>query len=77
MKVRVFAPSYCSFEFVDDDNYMELKEGATLQDVLRNLKIPVHLRPITICMVNYQKVRKNTTLKEGDVVSFLAPLAGG
>lgn len=77
MKVRVFAPSYCSFALVDDDNYMELKEGATLQEVLRNLKIPVHLRPITICMVNYQKVKKHTVLKEGDVISFLAPLVGG
>lgn len=77
MKVRVFAPGFCNFENIDDANFMELEEGSTLHEVYRNLKIPFHLRPIMICMVNYHRVKKSTVLKEGDVISFLAPLAGG
>jgi len=56
---------------------MELEEGACLREVYRHLKVPPPLRPVLVCMVNYERVRRSTPLKDGDVVSFLTPLAGG
>jgi molybdopterin converting factor small subunit len=77
MKVKVYAPAFCSFDHLDDDNVMELPEGATLNDVFQRLKIPLPLRLFPIYTVNYEKAYLGTRLKDGDVVSFLTPLAGG
>lgn len=77
IKVKVYAPAFSSFQHLDDDNFMELSEGATLNDVFRCLKIPLPLRPFLVCTVNYEKAGLNTPLDNGDVVSFLTPLAGG
>ncbi|MBP8031620.1 MAG: MoaD/ThiS family protein [Acetobacterium sp.] len=41
------------------------------------MKIPLVLQPLVICQVNYQRVKLNTQLKDGDVISFMLPLAGG
>lgn len=77
MKVKVYAPALCSYDKLDENSLMELKEGSTLNDAMKNLAIPLPLRPFIICMVNYKKVKLNTPLNDGDVISFLTPLAGG
>jgi molybdopterin converting factor small subunit len=77
VKVKVYAPAFASFQHLDDDSSMKLPEGATLNDVFRRLKIPLPLRPFLVYTVNYEKAGLNTPLNNGDVVSFLTPLAGG
>jgi molybdopterin converting factor small subunit len=77
MKVKVYAPGFCSYEKLDEDNMMELKEGSTLNDVLKNLSIPLPLRPLLLPMVNYKRVKLNAVLNDSDIISFFAPLAGG
>jgi len=56
---------------------MVLPPGARLFTVYRRLKIPLVLQPLVICNVNYQRMKLNTQLKDGDVISFMLPLAGG
>ena len=56
---------------------LDLPPGARLVSVYRRLKIPLVVQPLVICLVNYQRVKLNTQLKDGDVISFMLPLAGG
>jgi molybdopterin converting factor small subunit len=77
MRVRVFAPAFLDLGAVDDDGYMELEEGSSLNDVYKRLKVPLPLRPILFCTVNYGRERLGVKLKDGDCVSFITPIAGG
>ncbi|WP_373481945.1 MoaD/ThiS family protein [Acetobacterium sp.] len=56
---------------------MLLPPAARLFTVYRRLKISLVLQPLVICYVNYQRVKLNTQLKDGDVISFILPLTGG
>ncbi len=77
MKVKIYASGFCSFEHVDEDGFMNLPEGASLNDVYKKLRVPFLFRKVLFASVNYEHVRLNTKLKDGDIVSLLAPLAGG
>jgi molybdopterin converting factor small subunit len=77
MKVRVYAAAFCNLETIDKDGYMELPEGAGLNDVYRRLEVPWLLRRIVFATVNYRKAGVETKLEDGDVVSFLSGLGGG
>jgi molybdopterin converting factor small subunit len=77
MVIKVYAPGYCSFEHIDEDGFMTLPEGASLNDVYKRLRIPFLMRKVLFASVNYEQVKLGTKLKDGDVVSLLAPLAGG
>ncbi len=77
MKVKVSAPPFCSFEHIDENGYMLLPEGATLNDVYKKLHVPLLMRKILLSSVNYERVKLRTTLKDGDVVSFIALMSGG
>lgn len=77
MKVKVYAPAFCSFEDIDEKGCMTLPEGASLNDVYKKLRVPFLLRKLLLASVNYNRVKLRTELKDGDVVSFIAPLAGG
>jgi molybdopterin converting factor small subunit len=77
MKVKVYAPAFCSFKHIDEDGNMVLPDGASLNDVYKKLRVPLPFRKLLFSAVNYRRVKLNTQLKDGDVVSFLAPLSGG
>ncbi len=77
MKIRVYAASFCSFEDIDKDGYMELPEGALLEDLYKRLQVPWLFRRAVIATVNYKKVGLKTRLQDGDVVSFFSALGGG
>ncbi|MBW2270296.1 MAG: MoaD/ThiS family protein [Deltaproteobacteria bacterium] len=77
MNVKVYASGFCSFKHIDEEGIMSLPEGASLNDVYKRLRIPLPFRKILFASVNYEQVRLNTKLKDGDVVSLLSPLAGG
>ncbi len=77
MKVRVYAPTFCSFKHVDEDGYMTLPDGATLSDVYKKLGIPLVFRRLVFSSVNYKREEMNAKLKDGDVISFLLPFSGG
>ena len=77
MKVQVYPPPFASLTVLDEDGMMVLPPGTRLFTVKPRLKIPLVLQPLVICQVNYQRVKLNTQLKDGDVISFMLPLAGG
>ena len=77
MKIKVYAPSFCDHSAVDESGTMELPDDSTVKEVYRKLKIPILYRPILVCAVNHEVVKSSQKLKDGDVVNFLMPLAGG
>jgi sulfur carrier protein ThiS len=54
---------------------IEVREGATVRDVLSQLGIPQDLP--NILLVNGRQAPEETVLKDGEVVSVFPPLAGG
>lgn len=77
MKIKVYPGPFCNQDVLDEDGFLNLEEGSTLTDVYKKLKFPFPLRSMGLCMVNYEKVKMSTKLKDGDTVSFFTPLAGG
>jgi len=77
VRVQVYPPPFANLTDLDEDGMMVLSPGARLSTVYRRLKIPLVLQPLLICHVNYQRVKLSTQLKDGDVISFMLPLAGG
>ena len=77
MKVKVYAPSFCDLSAVDEEGYMFLKEGSTVNALYKKLKVPLALRPFMICSVNYEPAKWTQKLKDGDTVSMLTPVSGG
>ncbi|MBW2421766.1 MAG: MoaD/ThiS family protein [Deltaproteobacteria bacterium] len=77
MNVKVYTSGIGSGEHIDEDGFMSLPEGASLNDVYKRLRIPFLFRKVLFAAVNYEHVRLNTKLEDGDVVSLLAPRAGG
>lgn len=77
MKTRVYAPPFIKANALDEDGFLELRQGAVLRDVYKKLKIPIFFRRIIVCTVNYEKAKMDTVLFENDIISFITPLAGG
>lgn len=77
IRIKVYAPAFVDRTALDPLGYMELADGATLGHVYKKLRVPLLLRPVLYCTVNYDRVKMNTALKDGDTVSFLAPISGG
>ena len=75
--MRVFAPSFFNLSALDDDGYVLLPEGADVNGLLKELKVPFPLRPLAFYTVNSRRAKMRDKLKEGDVVSILAITAGG
>jgi len=77
VNVKVYASGFCNYEHIDPEGFMTLPEGACLNDVCKRLGIPFLLRKVLFTSVNYEHVKLNTRLRDGDVVSVIAPRAGG
>ena len=77
IKIKVYAPPFCSFKHIDESGYMTLPDGAVLNNVYKKLRIPFPFRKIMFASVNYKGSGLKEKLKDGDVVSFFSSLAGG
>lgn len=77
MKVKVYPGPYCKTDALDEDGFIYLEEGSTLADLYKKVKYPIYLRGVGLCVVNYTKAKLDTELKDGDIVSFFAPMSGG
>lgn len=77
MKIKVYPGPFCDSSILDEDGCVEMAAGAVMADLLAMLKCPVPMRWLKLYMVNYQKAGPDTPLKEGDIVSIIAPIAGG
>ena len=74
MKVRVklFATLR---KFGPEEQEMELPENASVEDVIRLLKLPEKIPILRI--VNGEHRNLKHTLKEGDEIALFPPIAGG
>jgi molybdopterin converting factor small subunit len=77
IRVKVYAPAFCSFKLVDENGYMTLPDDGLVGYVYENLRIPSTFKKIMIASVNEQRVDLEAILKDGDVVSFFSGLVGG
>ena len=77
MKIKVYPGPFCDTSVLDEDGFIDMKEDAVLSDLLKRLKYPFPMRLLKLYLVNYQRAGLDTPLKEGDIVSIIAPIAGG
>ena len=77
MKIRVTAAPFCDHSLIDESGCMQIKDGASLNELYRLLKIGFVLRPLLLTTVNYDRARPSKRLSEGDEVSIFWPLSGG
>lgn len=77
MKIRVYAPPFLDHSCIDQNGMIEVDSGAALADVYKKLRVPLVLKPILFCSVNYEKARPDRKLAEGDTVSIYFPMTGG
>jgi molybdopterin converting factor small subunit len=77
IRVKVYAPSWCDIEVLDERGWIDLPEGSTLADVLKQIKMPKFAAKVLLAAVNSEKKPLDTVLEDGDMVSFFAMMAGG
>lgn len=78
MKVKVYAPMGSSNVLgMHEDNTVDLPDDATVGDVYKILTIPSSLSTLFICTVNNRSKEMSTPLKDGDIIRFTYPYAGG
>ena len=73
MKFRKYLPAGAS----DGKAIISLTEGSTLEDLRTTLSIPVEVQGGAVINGISCGVDNSQVLKEGDVVSFFSPVAGG
>jgi molybdopterin converting factor small subunit/DNA repair ATPase RecN len=77
MQVKVYPLPFLNDDALDEMGNLEVPTGATLRDVYKKLQVPLLLRPVLLCSVNYEKSSLDRVLQEGDVISFFFPITGG
>jgi molybdopterin converting factor small subunit len=77
MRIRVYAPRFADHSQIDDGGFVSLPEGATLNDLLKRLRVPLRFAAVLFCQVNYERALLSRVLRDGDTVGFLALVSGG
>jgi len=68
---------YLPPESINEKAAMSLDEGSTLENLMHILGIPMDKTRIVVINGISHGVDNRTTLAEGDIVSFFAPVGGG
>jgi len=77
IKVKVYAPPFLNLSHMDENGYVTLKEGSTVNSLYKMLGIPFPLRSWIKCYINHRPAKKKTPLHQGDTVSIFGLIAGG
>jgi molybdopterin converting factor small subunit len=77
IKVKVYAPGFINHEIIDQNGFVELAEDDSVRVLFKKLKVSPLARLIVTTFVNYEPVKMNSKLKDGDVISLMFPVAGG
>ncbi len=75
--VKMYAPAFVDHSQIAEDGSVRLVEGATLNDLFSQLKLPLPLRFLFFFKVNYERPGWNMRLNDGDIITFLFPVTGG
>ena len=77
MRIRVYAPRFADHTKIDDDGFVTMTDGATLNDLLKALRVPFRFGAVLFCLVNYERAPLSRVLRDGDTVGFLTLVSGG
>ena len=77
MRVRVYLPPLADSTVQDEQGMVELPDGATLDTLLRRLRLPFRRGVARLCMLNHRPASLADPLADGDVVSFFSLFSGG
>ena len=77
MKIKVFPPPGGKRDCLDERGWAEVPEGSTISDVLKMIHCSKLKAKVLLCSLNGERVDLDTTLKDGDVIGFFAPVSGG
>jgi len=77
LKIQLYAllAKYLPTNSENKTAFMEFPEGASVQEVLKELKIPEAMPKILL--VNGRHAELDKVLAEGDTLSIFPPIAGG
>ena len=77
IRVRVYPGPFGKRDLLDDDGFLQIEDGSTVGDLLRTMGIPRIVYNMGFYGLNYKKEPLDKRLSDGDILSFIAPLAGG
>lgn len=77
IRVKILPPPGCDRSKIDERGWMELPQGATLNDALKKVRCGAALAKLLMASVNGERVPFATELNDGDVVGFFMLCTGG
>ena len=77
MRVKILPPHGSDISALDERNWAEMPEGSKVSDALALVKCSRLKAKLLLVSVNGERAEINTELKDGDVVGFFMPVAGG
>ena len=77
MRVKVFPPYGCDRSALDTKSWMDLPEGSTVSDVLKQIKCSPLKAKLLLVSVNGERAKLKHVLHDGDVVGFFSLVTGG
>lgn len=77
MRVKILPPHGCDRSALDERSWAELPEGTTVREVLRLIRCSPLKARLLLVSVNGERSPLDRPLREGDVVGFFFPAAGG
>ena len=77
MRIKVFTPLGLGGGKLDERGWLEIEDGATLGDALRELKIPRLVAKAFMVRLNSEEQPLDTKLHDGDMIGFFSLISGG
>ncbi len=77
MKVTIKFPGALKHKGIDYDDVIESEDDTTLAEFLGSLNLNAEEIKEVVVIVNGKLANKKLTLKEGDEIIILSPIAGG
>lgn len=74
--LKIFVKLFANLrENRENEQYMDLVEGARPKDIIEQLGIP--LEDVAIIMINGKRVKPDSKLEENDTLAIFPPVGGG
>jgi sulfur carrier protein ThiS len=75
--VEVECTGLLHIEGLEKNGYVEVKAGATIEDLLQRLSVARDHQKFVTAFINGEEQSRFTSLHEGDKVTLLLPIGGG